>query len=71
MVTDRATRSDQGRRAFLADGGKMGELIRQWTGPELRWSAKTWPQSLRTTLNLCLASNFPLCFIWVPTRADL
>src|SRR6266446_6132183 len=72
MVTDRASSSDQGLRTFLADGGKMGELIRSmdWSKTPLG-RPETWPQSLRTTLNLCLASNFPLCFIWGPERVQI
>ena len=30
-----------------------------------------WPQSLRTTINLCLASNFPICFTWGPDRVQI
>ena len=60
-----------GNLSFLSDGGEMGKLIRS-----MDWSAsplgppETWPQSLRTTLSLCLASNFPLCFIWGPERVQ-
>lgn len=50
---------------FLAGGGEMGERPRA-----LDWSAtplgaiEAWPQSLRTTVSLCLASNFPINVIW-------
>lgn len=42
----------------------MGTLIRMrdWSRTPLGPPA-AWPQSLRTTLSLCLASNFPICFI--------
>jgi len=57
---------------FLADGGKMGELIRamDWSNSPLG-PPETWPASLRTTLSLCLASHFPLCFIWGPERVQI
>jgi PAS domain S-box-containing protein len=49
---------------FLNDGGEMGERIRlkDWSttavgGPE------TWPQSLRTSINILLHSQFPM-FVW-------
>lgn len=50
---------------FLAGGGKMGELIRSkdWSKTPLGPIEK-WPQSLRTTVSLCLASNFPINLIW-------
>jgi len=53
--------------AFLAGGGEMGRLIRS-----LDWSetplgpVDSWPQSLRTTVNICLASDLPICIIWGP-----
>ncbi len=50
---------------FLNGGGALGDLIRSrdWSGSPLGLP-HTWPQSLRTTLSLCLASSFPLCFAW-------
>ena len=52
---------------FLFGGGKMGELIRakDWSKTPLG-SPATWPQSLRTTVSLCIASNFPIAIIWGP-----
>jgi len=41
----------------------MGKLVRS-----MDWSVtplgphRVWPQSLRTTVSLCLASNFPISF---------
>lgn len=49
---------------FLAGGGEMGALMR-----EKDWSLtpvgdpSTWPQSLRTTINILLKSKFPM-FLW-------
>ncbi|RYZ46968.1 MAG: PAS domain S-box protein, partial [Myxococcaceae bacterium] len=51
--------------AWLAGGGEMASLI-----ASLDWSdsplgpIESWPQSLRTTVSLCLASNFPINIIW-------
>jgi signal transduction histidine kinase len=50
---------------WLASGGEMGKLIRS-----MNWSKTplgpidSWPQSLRTTVSLCLASNFPISIAW-------
>ncbi|MEI6947592.1 ATP-binding protein [Paraflavisolibacter sp. H34] len=49
---------------FLSEGGEMGALIRS-----LDWAntcigpVENWPQSLRTSVSLCLNSRFPI-FIW-------
>ncbi len=57
---------------FLSGGGKMGELIRSkdWSETPLG-SPDTWPQSLRTTVSLCLASNFPIAIAWGPHRVQI
>lgn len=50
---------------FLANGGEMGQLIR-----EKDWSKTTvgpidsWPQSLLTTLGILLNSKFPMFLFW-------
>ncbi|HKQ73239.1 MAG TPA: ATP-binding protein [Blastocatellia bacterium] len=50
----------------------MGKLIR-----EMDWSKtplgpiENWPQSLRTTVSLCLASNFPISIAWGPQRTQI
>lgn len=52
--------------AFFGSG-EMGELMRS-----LDWSktavgpVKSWPQSLKTTLSLCLGSKFPMFVWWGP-----
>ena len=53
--------------AFLAGGGAMGALIGSidWSSTSLGPVAG-WPQSLRTTISICLASNLPICVIWGP-----
>jgi GAF domain len=56
----------------LIGGGEMGKLIR-----EMDWSKtplgpiESWPQSLRTTVSLCLASNFPISIAWGPQRTQI
>lgn len=32
---------------------------------------ESWPQSLRTTVSLCLASNFPINIIWGPQHIQI
>ena len=58
--------------AFLLDGGKMGSLIRSmdWSETSLGPVAG-WPQSLRTTVSICLASDLPICVIWGPGLVQL
>jgi PAS domain S-box-containing protein len=57
---------------FLAGGGEMGKLIQS-----MDWSKNplgpihTWPQSLRTTVSLCLASNFPISMAWGPNHIQI
>ena len=50
---------------FLSGGGKMGELIRSkdWSDTPLGVPGN-WPQSLRTAVSICIASNFPICISW-------
>jgi PAS domain S-box-containing protein len=59
MITDKAKHV-----AFLNSGGVMGELIRakDWTN-SLIGPPESWPQSLRTAVNILLNSQFPM-FIW-------
>ena len=58
--------------AFLAGGGEMGRLIRSrdWS-TTLLGPVESWPQSLRTTVNICLASDLPICVIWGPGLVQL
>ncbi len=50
---------------FLAGGGEMSELIRamDWSTTSLG-PVELWPQSLRTTLSICLNSRFPMLLWW-------
>jgi hypothetical protein len=59
-------------RDWLIGGGEMGALIRSmdWSRTPLG-SRETWPQNLRTMVNLCLASNFPISIAWGPRRVQI
>ena len=50
----------------------MGELIRSmdWSNSPLG-PIDSWPQSLRTTVSLCLASNFPISLAWGPHHVQI
>ena len=52
---------------WLAGGGEMGELIRSmdWSKTPLG-PLSDWPQSLRTSVSLCLSSTFPILVCWGP-----
>ncbi len=60
------------RDQFLARGGEMGRLIKS-----MDWSATSlgpiecWPQSLITTVSLCLASTFPVLIAWGPDTIQI
>ncbi|MBD2080407.1 hypothetical protein [Leptolyngbya sp. FACHB-17] len=49
---------------WLNSSGEMGKLIRlmDWSNTPLG-PIEQWSQSLRTTVSLCLASNFPINII--------
>jgi signal transduction histidine kinase/DNA-binding response OmpR family regulator len=57
---------------YLAGGGEMAALVRSkdWSRTTLG-PVEQWPQSLRTTISLCLASNFPINIIWGPDHAQI
>ncbi|MFD2574369.1 ATP-binding protein [Spirosoma soli] len=50
---------------FLAGGGELGELIRQydWQTTSLG-RPQQWPQSLRSMVSLVLMSKFPMMLFW-------
>lgn len=50
--------------SFLQNGGEMGRLMREkdWNNTDVG-TPDTWPQSLRTSVNLLLNSQFPM-FVW-------
>ena len=57
--------------SWLTDS-KMAAVIRSrdWTQTPLG-SIESWPQSLRTTVSLCLASNFPISIAWGPAHIQI
>src|SRR5882762_9318044 len=57
---------------WLAGGGEMGSLVRSkdWSQTPLG-PIESWPQSLRTTVSLCLASNFPISLAWGPHHVQI
>jgi PAS domain S-box-containing protein len=50
---------------FLQGGGEMARVIatKDWSKTPLG-SFESWPQSLRTAVSICLASNFPISMAW-------
>src|SRR5256714_3618048 len=65
---------DEGALAadWLTGGGEMGRLVRSmdWSKTPLG-PIESWPQSLRTTVSLCLASNFPISLAWGPHHVQI
>jgi len=57
---------------FLVGDSEMARLIRSrdWSKTPLGHIGR-WPQSLRTTVSLCLASNFPINIIWGPQHTQI
>jgi hypothetical protein len=57
---------------YLAGSGEMVALVRSkdWSGTPLGPIGQ-WPQSLRSTVSLCLASNFPINIIWGPEHCQI
>ena len=56
----------------LVGGGEMGQLIRSmdWSKTALG-RIDSWPQSLRTALSICLASQFPMAISWGASGVQL
>ncbi|MDQ2843550.1 MAG: PAS domain-containing protein [Acidobacteriota bacterium] len=52
---------------FLAGGGEMGALMRSfdWSQSPLG-PPEFWPQSLKTSVSICLNSRFPIIIWWGP-----
>jgi PAS domain S-box-containing protein len=57
---------------FLSGGGEMGKLIRSmdWSKTALG-PVEEWPQSLRTSVSLCLSSTFPILIAWGPETIQI
>ena len=72
QTTQASSMADATPNNWLVGGGEMGELIRSmdWTNTPLG-PIESWPHSLRTTVNLCLASNFPINIVWGPGHVQI
>ncbi len=57
---------------WLVGGGEMGKVVRSrdWSKTPLG-PIESWPQSLRTTVSLGLASNFPISLVWGPRHVQI
>jgi signal transduction histidine kinase len=64
--------SARDKSEWLIGGGAMGKTIRSmdWRDTPLG-PIESWPQSLRTTVSLCLASNFPISLVWGPCHTQI
>jgi PAS domain S-box-containing protein len=51
----------------LAGGGRMGEMMRghDWSATPVG-PVESWPQSLQTSVSICLNSRFPIILFWGP-----
>jgi signal transduction histidine kinase/DNA-binding response OmpR family regulator len=57
---------------YLTGNGEMANLIRSknWAATPLG-PIELWPQSLRTTVSLCVGSNFPINIVWGPRHTQI
>ncbi|HTB57118.1 MAG TPA: ATP-binding protein [Polyangia bacterium] len=61
------SRDHAGDDTFLAGAGEMGALVRSTDWGTTPFGPLTdWPQSLRTTMSICLNSRFPIAVYWGP-----
>jgi signal transduction histidine kinase/CheY-like chemotaxis protein len=65
-------RQQESTEQFLSGGGEMGKLIRSmdWSNTALG-PIESWPQSLRTSVSLCLSSTFPILIAWGPETIQI
>ena len=65
-------RGQQELLAFLPAGGETGALIRaiDWSKTALG-PVDGWPQSLRTSISICLNSRFPMLIWWGPSLVKI
>jgi len=53
--------------SFIIGGGETGALMRSMDWQQLPLGApRSWPQSLRTAIDVCLNSRFPIALYWGP-----
>jgi len=68
----RATGARESKNEWLIGGGEMGKTLRSMAwGDTPLGPIESWPQSLRTTVSLCLASNFPISLVWGPRHTQI
>jgi PAS domain S-box-containing protein len=67
LTSNMDTLVSESTEQFLSGGGEMGKLIRtmDWSKTALG-PVESWPQSLRTSVSLCLSSTFPILIAWGP-----
>ena len=55
------------RHPFLEGGGELGKLIRtfNWSKTPLG-TPDSWPQSLKTSVSICINTDFPMLVCWGP-----
>src|SRR6266851_3280857 len=72
ILKDEDARTDPRPDNWLVGGGEMGNVVRSkdWSKTPLG-PIESWPQSLRTTVSLCLASNFPISLAWGPRHVQI
>ncbi len=67
MISDSGPTLPSTINDLFAGGGEMGMLMRSidWSQTPLG-PKEQWPQSLRTSVSICLASRFPILIWWGP-----
>lgn len=57
--------TDRDTASFIVGGGETGAILRStdWRNTPLG-PASQWPQSLRTAINICVSSRFPIALYW-------
>ncbi|MBE9112359.1 GAF domain-containing sensor histidine kinase, partial [Nodosilinea sp. LEGE 07298] len=61
------TQQQEAAAPLFGGGGEMGALIRAYDWSKTPFGAvEQWPQSLRSTLSICLNSRFPMAIYWGP-----
>ncbi|MDK9556018.1 EAL domain-containing protein [Marinobacter sp. M216] len=72
MENDSADRSQPPGGEWLLGGGEMGELVRSmdWSRTPLG-PRENWPHIMRSVVNLCLNTSFPINVVWGPHRVQI
>src|SRR4051794_15605113 len=69
---ERGATAESGGPGFLAGGGEMGAAIRalDWARTPIG-PLERWPPELRTAVDICLSSRFPILIWWGPQLVKL